>query len=365
MLIRRIILAAVVVFLGAPFFSYAASQCVRPPGQAGQIYNINGKTITYYVPIGTQGCNTSMQGCIATACPGLKNNLAQPTCLDAIRLGQAQYVTIASDWSNQGKYYSLGNITYTSGLDGQRYTVNNVVGYVHDTGCAFNGTCSPAMRARYNFSAVPRPDKLDVCITVCPTCTDAQASALAAGRRVSIAGISNGIIDPHQIPPGTINRSVTGPLVLQSGYGGLGMTTGLGGLAGFSGLGFQAGMQQQYPQPPSPLSMSAQILQNPIPQPGSSSSLTVYSGTSTAMLLVQPEVVKADASTFVSWTSVNMDPNDVCEVYLDEVMLDDGNEGTSHWIATSGTHKIDLYCVTPEIVGVSKELHFSKSIMVP
>jgi hypothetical protein len=80
-----------------------------------------------------------------------------------------------------GNYYNIGTVTYRSALDNQMHTVQNVVGYSHDTGGAFKG----------------RPDKIDVNTTICQQCTDKQASALAAGKNVSIIPSNEGLIDPN------------------------------------------------------------------------------------------------------------------------------------------------------------------------
>lgn len=119
-----------------------------------------------------------MEGCVETSRPGLDGQRV-PRSLDDVRAGRAQFVTLASDPSNYGKYFNLGTITYTSALDKQKHTVQNVIGYVHDTGGAFRG----------------KPQKLDVNTTICNNCTDAQASALASGRNVSFIPSNQGLVD--------------------------------------------------------------------------------------------------------------------------------------------------------------------------
>lgn len=137
------------------------------------------RIITFYVPHNSPGCRTSMEGCVETSRPGLDGQRV-PRSLDDVRAGRAKYVTLASDSSNYGKYFNLGTITYTSALDRQKHTVQNVIGYVHDTGGAFRG----------------RPQKLDVNTTICNSCTDAQASALASGKNVSFIPSNQGLVDP-------------------------------------------------------------------------------------------------------------------------------------------------------------------------
>ncbi len=137
------------------------------------------RIITFYVPHNAPGCRTSMEGCVETSRPGLDGQRV-PRSLDDVRAGRAKYVTLASDSSNYGKYFNLGTITYTSALDKQKHTVQNVIGYVHDTGGAFRG----------------KPQKLDVNTTICSSCTDAQASALASGKNVSFTPSNQGLVDP-------------------------------------------------------------------------------------------------------------------------------------------------------------------------
>ncbi len=87
--------------------------------------------------------------------------------LDDVRLGKSKYVTLASASSMKGRYYCIGTVTYTSppgnGGDGKTHTLSNVVGYVHDTGCAFNGTCSCAF-VRQFCDGKARTDKMDIAV---------------------------------------------------------------------------------------------------------------------------------------------------------------------------------------------------------
>lgn len=104
---------------------------------------------TFYAP----GAGGNIEGKYETSRPNLegeKNSAGNPIprTLDDVRLGKANYVTLASDPSNYGKTYNLGTVTYTSALDNQTYELQNVTGYVHDTGSAFKG----------------RPDKFDIAV---------------------------------------------------------------------------------------------------------------------------------------------------------------------------------------------------------
>lgn len=115
-------------------------------------YRMDGKTVTFYGPV--QG-GDSMQGGLTTSRPGL-DGLSRVSTLDDVRRwvesGGANgkpYVTLATAPENNGKFYSLGEVTYKSNIDGKEYTLKDVVGYSHDTGgaftaggCADYGTCS-------------------------------------------------------------------------------------------------------------------------------------------------------------------------------------------------------------------------------
>ncbi|NBV77391.1 hypothetical protein EBR66_04470 [bacterium] len=112
---------------------------------------------TCYAP----GLDPNMEGPFETSRVGT-NGQNIPATLDDVRLGRSKTVTLAGNPAHYGKYYNLGTIVYTSAIDGATYTMRNVVGYVHDTGCAFkapgeSGSCC----SRYNTCAeVPR--KLDI-----------------------------------------------------------------------------------------------------------------------------------------------------------------------------------------------------------
>lgn len=171
------------------------------------IYTSNGMQMTFYVPHNASNCARSIEGCVATSRPGLDGR-AVPRSLDDVRAGRAKYVTLASCPNNYGKFYHLGSISYRSAEDGQTHKVDDVIGYVHDTGGDFpNG---------YNRKGVHGCKKLDVNTTICYKCTsDAQASALASGRNVSFTPNGKGITDPNAF----YSASLPG---LYSTYGGLG-----------------------------------------------------------------------------------------------------------------------------------------------
>ena len=57
--------------------------------------------------------------------------------LDDVRSGKSKYVTLACNPSNYKKFYNMGSFKYKSIIDDKTYTLNNLVGYYHDTGSAF------------------------------------------------------------------------------------------------------------------------------------------------------------------------------------------------------------------------------------
>src|SRR4030095_12288689 len=63
--------------------------------------------------------------------------------LDDIRSGKTDTVSLAGHPSQFGQTVFIGNITYTSPIDGKTYTLNNVMGRVDDTGGEFRGGKNP------------------------------------------------------------------------------------------------------------------------------------------------------------------------------------------------------------------------------
>lgn len=146
--------------------------------------------ITCYAP-GATGKYANIEGKFETSRPGYGGG-AYPRTLDDVRLGKSKYVTLAGNNANIGKWFNMGTITYTSVLDGKSYTLHNVVGYVHDTGSAFNaGTC-----AKYNTCSVISKKfdvaygnftgKSDVSLAQKGFCGNADSSWTQIGGRVDL-----------------------------------------------------------------------------------------------------------------------------------------------------------------------------------
>ncbi len=338
---RKTLIATFSIFvLFAPALTSAQS-CARPPGHTGATYSIANKIITYYVPHNAQGCASSMEGCVATSCPyaeplgGAYRRV--PVCLDDVRLKGAKYVTLSSAQSNYGKYYNLGTITYKSALDDKMHTVENVIGYVHDTGCAFNGTCSAAMRARYGFSSAPRPDKIDVCTTVCPLCDDAQAGAYATGRNVSLARSRAGAPDPVEVYGG--DGAYGSPFSYGQPQQGMQVSAGQGARASGVAPGIGGG---NTPANPGTQSDVPGVNSSPTPGPG------------VATLVIQSEKVRRGNAILVAWSTLGMKTDAVCKLFLKlpgqaETEVAEGNGGARPLgipiSAQAGTGEIILTCM--------------------
>lgn len=144
----RVILYTIVLVV---FFAYSSAEAS------------NSINWTFYGP----GAAGKMQGPMIASQKDAEGLSTGIRTLDDVRLGRSRYVTLASASVMKGRYYCIGTVTYTSppgnGGDGKTHTINNVVGYVHDTGCAFNGTCSCAFLKQF-CDGKPRTDKMDIAV---------------------------------------------------------------------------------------------------------------------------------------------------------------------------------------------------------
>lgn len=102
-------------------------------GQPGR--SIVGNNIfTFYAP--------GASGAKGTEGPMIGSRGNPLTTLDDVRNG-AGVVSLAGDPSQFGKTIFIGDITYTSPVDGKQYTLSNVFGRVDDTGSEFRGAKNP------------------------------------------------------------------------------------------------------------------------------------------------------------------------------------------------------------------------------
>jgi|SRR3989344_5404959 len=325
--------------MAAPVISPSAKQiCDNPIAAPNQVYSSRGKIITYYVPHNSQGCEGSIEGCVATSCRGLDaQRLRLPTCLDAVRLRKAKYVTLASDPSQWGKYFNIGTITYRSALDRQMYTVENVVGYVHDTGGAFYG----------------RPDKLDVCTTACPTCTDEQAGALAQGKNVALIPSQSGAYDPNNTP--NYSGQNVNPYSVLGSSGLSPFSLGGGGQSPFAmGSGKTAGVSiQQGAYASQPAQSSGGATSQNADGSSSGSITTGLAGPAEATIVAQSSTVSRGRQVVVSWSSIGMRADQKCRLTITlpqagEATVAEENKGSQpvriSITASQGTALFRLHC---------------------
>jgi hypothetical protein len=105
------------------------------PAQSAVASNAELKpTLTAYSP---QKAGDAMEGGYAAARPG-PDGKAEVRTLADVAAGRSKYITLAGDKSQFGKEYVIPQITYRD-AKGERVTLRNVKGVVHDTGSAFKG----------------------------------------------------------------------------------------------------------------------------------------------------------------------------------------------------------------------------------
>jgi uncharacterized protein (TIGR02594 family) len=114
---------------------------ITPPQEQGSVVASSAPaatgiqpTITAYSP---QRGGDTMEGGYAAARPG-PDGKAEVRTLADVSAGRSQYITLAGDESQYGKTYTIPQITYRD-AKGERVTLRNVKGVVHDTGSAFKG----------------------------------------------------------------------------------------------------------------------------------------------------------------------------------------------------------------------------------
>jgi hypothetical protein len=126
----------------SPLYSSALLPYVNStPGRAGIITGSSGQSLTTrftaYSPQAPGSSSIGLEGGYASARPGLDGQSVVRTLQDVAN-GSSNYVTLAGDPSTYGSQYTIPSITFTNSA-GQTQTLNNVTGYVHDTGSAFVG----------------------------------------------------------------------------------------------------------------------------------------------------------------------------------------------------------------------------------
>lgn len=298
---------------------------------------------TFYAP----GGGGKIEGGFETSRPNLEGQ-SIPRTLDDVRLGKSKYVTLASATLMYGRYYCVGTVQYASPIDRQTHTLTNVVGYVHDTGCAFNGTCSCQTLPQF-CDGRPRPEKMDIAVGDFRGWGALTASFFVDKNNNSaprvwqqIAGIPqpgaaqnasacngdpredgvpraapyspNTIIDPYTQPGGQI---VPGQL-----YGAPIQNPGM-----MNQLGQPMQQPVNYQQ------------QNPYYGNNSGSGSNTGStqgvpGAAVSNIIVQPKTIYRGQNVVVSWTSVNMAKN-TCQVFFTGQEYAKSNEGSKSFKTVS------------------------------
>ncbi len=298
------LLVATLVFVAMPFTAATAA----PIDTAACISQINA-SFTCYAP----GLGGKIEGPFATSKKGL-TGVSIPATLDTVRLGTSKAVTLAAHPMHYGKYINLGTITYTSAIDGATYTMTNVVGYVHDTGCAFweNGRVEGEQKsccAKYNTCAdVYR--KIDIAhgdyrttytkggvfdVNNGPSCKKISKTVCQIGGPLTVAPQ----ITSSGIAPG--NDQKMSLANMQTGGLGQGITKapGITTSPQMGGASQQTGGAAQNQQ-----TLSSLLLQQNT-QTGTAGSADILSGLSPAgFLIAQPKTVKRGAPITVSWAAI-------------------------------------------------------------
>ena len=115
------------------YYSSLSPSATAPDQLAAQQGGISPK-ITAYSP---QATGSKMEGGYAAAKPG-PDGKAEVRTLADLESGKSDYITFAGDRNQNGKVYTIPEITFTL-ADGRTITRQNVKGVVHDTGSAFKG----------------------------------------------------------------------------------------------------------------------------------------------------------------------------------------------------------------------------------
>ncbi|MEN9413386.1 MAG: hypothetical protein RLZZ342_473 [Candidatus Parcubacteria bacterium] len=317
--------------------------------------------VTCYGP----GYDPKMEGLFETSRTG-PNGKAVPCTLDDFRLQRrgCWYVTLAGNQANYNKYFNMGTITYVSVEDGREYTMTNVLGFVHDTGSAFNSSGC----AKYNTCGIMM-QKFDVAygdyrnggninlVNKSAFCANKSSTWLQVGGQVDRPMITDGgYVGGNTGGPGNVaTGSGTNPYYPMqpagSPYASASPVPASSG-SGSSGGGGAVPVSQQI-GPASPFSAvssnpAATNLQTALQQPNTPAH--VPNAPSVGQLIVQPLRSSKEGSFHLSWTSLNMRSSPVCTVRERSRVLGEGSEGSRSVVARefpTGTSRFELTCTMP------------------
>jgi len=309
---------------------------------------------TFYAP----GAGGKIEGGFDAAFPDASGHDVLHT-LDDVRSGASPYVTLASATSMKGKWFCIGTVTYASPIDRQMHTLTNVVGYVNDTGCAFNGTCSKTLLSQYS-NGVARPDKMDIAVgnftgwgaltashfvdnngnTAPKTWQEIAGLPTPSTNGSSNGTACNGIpkesgtaVAAQYQPTSVYAADITSPFANVS-------TLGQGnyyyqGTNAYStpGLGSSVFSQPTYAQPTQTATVvpattqatqttqSTATVTTGTTQTTTTTVVNVQTGTPVAQIIVQPTTVTSGSSVILSWSSAGMSAASPCQVYQNKTTL--------------------------------------------
>lgn len=298
--------------------------------------------------------------------------------LDDVRTGASKYVTLSSATSMKGRWYCIGTVTYASPKDRQMHTITNVVGYVHDTGCAFNGTCSCSRLAQY-CNGVSHPEKMDIAVgnftgwgsVAASDFVDKNANSAPRSWQ-QIAGLPSGtdtsgpcggvpqetgtpsaasynpssVRDPYSLSYGA-GSSWVPTTYNQGSASSVASPTRSGGYTSYSSSGATSG----YSYTTTNSNTSGVVSSNA----ATSSSVTAtVAQPSSSIIIAQPANPAVGASVVLSWTSAGMNAGS-CTVKIDSASpFSAGSEGTNILPSiTAGVHTFTYACTTAAGVSVA------------
>lgn len=303
--------------------------------------------VTCYAP----GADPRIEGPFATSRPGPNGGQNIPKTLDDFRLERSNYVTLAAHPARYGQWFNMGTITYVSNLDSRRYTIQNVIGYVHDTGCAFMnpsergsccqryGTCGEVHRKFDVAYGDYRSGGNVGLVNSGPICGNVLASWQQIGGPLNT---------PPQVTAGdyvyTYDSSIARPGPGFGGFPGAAPYQGGSGLFPANNVGYPTNIG--YPTGGSTAGNGGSA--------GGSASVPYYpntsqpvpGGTSVFNLVLWPKSVQRGGTVTVVWTSVNM-AKDSCQVLFDGQEFAKSNEGSKPFRTVTsdpGTISFTLRC---------------------
>lgn len=317
--------------------------------------------VTCYAP----GAGGAIEGDFATSKPSLvlssggnpmelmKEGPRIPRTLDDVRLGKSQYVTLASNQINNGKWYLIGTVTYTSVIDNKQYTLQNVVGYSHDTGSAFNssgcmkyGTCS-VMTRKFDIAYGDfRGGQSDKIIYKSPTCLQKNQTWKQIGGAITSATT---VLDTQTYTRGPTTVNGISPFdprsyeyyCLKSAYPVIVVPTG--SVPASQCLNSPYQQSAMYPQSSGQTTQSAGTVSSQtntskatsVTGLSASSSIATTTPSAVAALIAQPTIVSRGSYITLSWSSMGMRTDVPCSVSMFTSTTAQANEGSKKILVTA------------------------------